>query len=137
MDGRIVVQRNLVLWRNTCIRQTYSNRSSLHARESLFTFFFILYNRLLSFITLGEQNKRLFLHVFIFRAVSCRIFIGTHDLYEVTANYTFSSSVFYEHPYYDPNEIANDVALVELPEKIVFGGKYCFEMIRNDNKNCL
>ena len=69
--------------------------------------------------------------------MSCRIFIGTHDLYEVTANYTFSSSVFYEHPYYDPNEIANDVALVELPEKIVFGGKYCFEMIRNDNKNCL
>ena len=58
------------------------------------------------------------------RAVSCKVFAGTHDLYQVTPNLTIASNVFYEHPYYDPKEIKNDVALVELPEEIVFSGKY-------------
>ena len=62
---------------------------------------------------------------YIFRAVSCKVFIGTHDLYEVTSNDTFASQVFYEHPYYDPKEIKNDVALVELPREIDFSGKKC------------
>lgn len=53
-------------------------------------------------------------------AVSCKVFAGTHDLYQVTPNLTIASDVFYEHPYYDPKEIKNDVALVELPEEIVF-----------------
>jgi len=69
-------------------------------------------------------------------AVSCRIFIGTNDLYEVTANYTFSSTVFYEHPYYDPNEIANDVALIELPEKIIFSDTMrpiCLPLLGEEN----
>jgi len=49
-------------------------------------------------------------------AESASIFIGTHDLYQVT--HTIASNVFYEHPYYDPKEIKNDVALIELPEEI-------------------
>ena len=60
---------------------------------------------------------------YIYRAVSCKVFIGTNDLYEVTSNDTFASQVFYEHPYYDPKEIKNDVALVELPREIEFSGK--------------
>ena len=57
------------------------------------------------------------------RAVSAKIFVGTHDLYKVTGKHTIASSVFYEHPYYDPKEIKNDVALVELPKEIGFDGK--------------
>jgi len=53
-------------------------------------------------------------------AVSAKIFVGTHDLYKVTGKHTIASSVFYEHPYYDPKEIKNDVALVELPKEIGF-----------------
>ena len=58
-----------------------------------------------------------------YRAVSAKIFVGTHDLYKVTGKHTIASSVFYEHPYYDPKEIKNDVALVELPKEIGFDGK--------------
>ena len=60
---------------------------------------------------------------YILRAVSAKIFVGTHDLYKVTGKHTIASSVFYEHPYYDPKEIKNDVALVELPKEIGFDGK--------------
>ena len=44
-------------------------------------------------------------------------------MYKVTGKHTIASSVFYEHPYYDPKEIKNDVALVELPKEIGFDGK--------------
>ena len=65
----------------------------------------------------------LFIHFSLCRAVSAKIFVGTHDLYKVTGKHTIASSVFYEHPYYDPKEIKNDVALVELPKEIGFDGK--------------
>ena len=65
----------------------------------------------------------LFIRFSLRRAVSAKIFVGTHDLYKVTGKHTIASSVFYEHPYYDPKEIKNDVALVELPKEIGFDGK--------------
>ena len=58
------------------------------------------------------------------RAVECKIFVGIHNLYEITTNHTYASNVFYEHPYYNPKEIKNDVALVELPDEIEFTGKF-------------
>ena len=82
----------------------------------------------------------LFIRFSLRRAVSAKIFVGTHDLYKVTGKHTIASSVFYEHPYYDPKEIKNDVALVELPKEIGFDGKtryamyvyvYIFIIIRN------
>ena len=72
-----------------------------------------------------NQNFSLFesVYVLVCRAVSCKVYLGTHDLYQVRPKLTLSSNLFYEHPYYDPKEIKNDVALVELPEEIDFGGK--------------
>jgi len=55
-----------------------------------------------------------------YEAVECKIFVGIHNLYEITTNHTYASNVFYEHPYYNPKEIKNDVALVELPDEIEF-----------------
>ena len=69
-----------------------------------------------------------FIRFSLFRAVSAKIFVGTHDLYKVTGKHTIASSVFYEHPYYDPKEIKNDVALVELPKEIGFDGKTRYAM---------
>ena len=64
------------------------------------------------------------------RAVSAKIFVGTHDLYKVTGKHTIASSVFYEHPYYDPKEIKNDVALVELPKEIGFDGNQIIKFLK-------
>ena len=66
----------------------------------------------------------IFFFSFFFRAVECKIFVGIHNLYEITTNHTYASNVFYEHPYYNPKEIKNDVALVELPAEIVFTGNF-------------
>ena len=126
MDGWIVVQLHLVLWRNTGFQKTYSYGSPLHPRVSL-----IFSSLRYSSSDSAEQYccnvryAKILTLRYIFRAVSCKVFIGTHDLYEVTSNDTFASQVFYEHPYYDPKEIKNDVALVELPREIDFSGKKC------------
>ena len=65
-----------------------------------------------------------FLLLIFSRAVECKIFVGIHNLYEITTNHTYASNVFYEHPYYNPKEIKNDVALVELPDEIEFTGNF-------------
>ena len=75
------------------------------------------------------------------RAVECKIFVGIHNLYEITTNHTYASNVFYEHPYYNPKEIKNDVALVELPDEIEFTGKFAciilLEFLRNIDSSAL
>ena len=76
------------------------------------------------------------LHFLIFsRAVECKIFVGIHNLYEITTNHTYASNVFYEHPYYNPKEIKNDVALVELPDEIEFTGKFAWVILHQFLQN--
>ena len=53
--------------------------------------------------------------------------MGAHDLYSPInqPNYiTMKVDKFYDHPDYEPTQIVNDVALIQLPQAVQYTGKY-------------
>ena len=56
-----------------------------------------------------------------FRAPFAQIVLGAHDL--TNNNVVVQKAVqFYNHPNYNPKQIANDVALIELPDPVQYNG---------------
>ena len=62
----------------------------------------------------------------LFRAAYAHIIVGAHHLYNPhdQPNYeTMKATKFINHPEYDSKQIANDVALIELPREVTYNGK--------------
>ena len=62
--------------------------------------------------------------------------LGAHNLYdhENQPNYIgMTSKNFVNHPDYDPTNIANDVALIELPIEVEYNGMKKLSYIINDS----
>ena len=58
----------------------------------------------------------------IFRSAAyAYIILGAHNLNDPSVR--MYATNFVNHPDYDPSEIANDVALIELPEEVNYNGK--------------
>ena len=61
-----------------------------------------------------------------FRAAYAHVILGAHHLYnnQNQPNYqTMKTMKFINHPDYNSDQIANDVALVELPIEVEYNGK--------------
>lgn len=62
--------------------------------------------------------------IILLRAPFAQIVLGAHDL--SNNDVVVQKAVqFYNHPDYNPKQIANDVALIELPEPVQFNG-WCY-----------
>ena len=63
----------------------------------------------------------------LYSAKFAQVILGAHDLYSPInqPNYiTMKVDKFYDHPDYEPTQIVNDVALIQLPQAVQYTGKY-------------
>ena len=62
----------------------------------------------------------------LYSAKFAQVILGAHDLYSPInqPNYiTMKVDKFYDHPDYEPTQIVNDVALIQLPQAVQYTGK--------------
>ncbi len=78
------------------------------------------FKQFMSKICITIQNKL----AFIFNSFSWRVFAGSHDLSldEEPHRVVIETTEAVIHPDWNPLTIANDIALIKLPQKIEFNG---------------
>ena len=68
-----------------------------------------------------------------FRAKFAQVILGAHDLYSTInqPNYiAMKVDKFYDHPDYEPTQIVNDVALIQLPQAVQYTGKTYIKFLK-------